>query len=84
MKSNALGYTFALRIPCRSRVGESLPTDIRARDDSSPVSSTTDPSRRDVLAEGPSPAMEGVSGVDIDLSATTMTLEDPLAVSPSI
>ena len=65
-------------------VGESLPTDVRAKDDSSPVLSAANPSRRDVPVEGPPPAMEGISGVDVDLFATTTTNKDPLAVSPSV
>ena len=65
-------------------MGKPLPTDVRTRDDSPLAPSATDPSHHDVPAETSPLAMEGVSGADANLSPSTMTLEDPSAVSPSI
>ena len=62
--------------------GEPLPTDVRVRDDSPLAPSATDPSCHDVPTGMPPPAIEGVSGADTNLSPSTMTLRDPLAVSP--
>ena len=64
--------------------GESLSTDVRARDGSPPASIAADPSRRDVPARTLPPAMEGVSGMDADSSPNTTTSEDPSAMSPSV
>ena len=65
-------------------MGESLPTDVRARDGSSPVLISADPSHHDIPAGTLPPATEGVSGTDVDSSPSTMTSEDPSAMSPSI
>ena len=66
------------------RIGESLPTDVRARDGSPSAPIATDPSRRDVPAETLPPTMEGVSGTDADSSPSTRTSRDPSVVHPSI
>ena len=65
-------------------MGELLPTDVRARDDSPLAPSAADPSCRDAPTETPPLAMEGVSGVDANLSPSTTTLGESLAMSPSI
>ena len=66
------------------RTGEPLPTDVRARDDSSPAPSAADPNRHDVPTGMPPPVMEGVSGADANLSPSTTTPENPSATSPSV
>ena len=61
-----------------------LPTDVRVNDNSPLAPSATDPSCHDVPTGTPPPVTEGVSGVDANLSPSTMTLRDPSAMSPSI
>ena len=65
-------------------MGEPLPTNVRVKDDSLQAPSAAEPSRHDVPTGTPPPAMEGVNGVDANLSPSTMTLEDPSAVYPSV
>ena len=64
--------------------GESLPTDVRARDSSPPAPIAANPSHRDVPSGTLPPMTEGVSGMDADSSPSTMTSGDPLAASPSV
>lgn len=65
-------------------VGESSPTDVRARDDFPPAPSTTVPSRHDVPTWMPALVIEGVSGTGVDLFPSTTTSGDPSAASPSV
>ena len=77
-------YGLAHRSRGSPHVGESLPTDVRARDGSPLAPIATDPFCRDVPAGTLPSAIEGVSGTDADSSPSTTTSEDPLATSPSI
>ena len=67
-----------------ARVGELLPTDIRARDGSPLAPIAADPPRRDVPIGTLPSEMEEVSCTDTNSSPSTMTFGDPLAVSPSV
>ena len=59
-------------------VGESPPTNVRARDDSPPAPSTNVPLAMMSLA------IEGVYSTSVDLSTSTRTSKDPSAMSPSV
>lgn len=81
---DAGSFELAYRSRGSLHVGESLPTDVRARDGSPPASIAIDPPRRDVPIGTLPPTMERVSGTDANSSPSTMISRDPSAVSPSI